>query len=72
MGLLKIHVFCDGTLCHMVIWLLTFRRIVVSSSVPDVQGEGAMIVCQEIVTYGHDVTSQTEIYIFCLHDFLGI
>ena len=40
-----------------------------SSSGPDIQGEGAIIVCQEILAHGHDVTSQTEIYIFCLHVF---
>ena len=40
-----------------------------SSSGSDVRGEGAMIVCQEILARGHNVTSQTEIYIFCLHFF---
>ena len=33
------------------------------------QGEGAMIVCQEILARAHDVTSQTEIYTFCFHGF---
>jgi hypothetical protein len=41
-----------------------------SSSVSVVQGEGAMFFCQEIIAYGLDFTSQTEIGIFCRNVFL--